>query len=150
MPGSSLLTRLPHTVQWGDCDPAGIIYYPTYYRWMDAATWHLFAQAGYPAGRIRGEQVSLPLVHAECSFVRSPTFGDLCVVESTVAVFGRKSFTVQHRIQREDGTELAHGREIRVWCRYENGPGSPLRGEVMPAEVRALLSGSGQGRPDTD
>jgi YbgC/YbaW family acyl-CoA thioester hydrolase len=140
MPGSNLLTRLPHIVQWGDCDPAGIIYYPTYYRWMDAATWHLFAQAGYTAARIRGEHVSLPLVHAECSFVRSPTFGDACVVESTVAVFGGKSFTVQHRILREDGTELAHGREIRVWCRYENGPGSPLRGEPIPTALKALFA----------
>ena len=23
-------------VTWGDCDPAGIIYYPTYFRWIDA------------------------------------------------------------------------------------------------------------------
>lgn len=140
MPGSSLLTRLSYTVQWGDCDPAGIIYYPTYYRWMDAATWHLFAQAGYTAARIRAEQVSLPLVHAECSFVRSPTFGDACVVESTVAVFGGKSFTVQHRILHEDGAELAHGREIRVWCRYEDGPGSPLRGEPVPQALKALFA----------
>ena len=36
-------TRMQRTVEWGDCDPAGIIFYPTYYRWMDAASWHLFA-----------------------------------------------------------------------------------------------------------
>ena len=39
-------TRMQRTVEWGDCDPAGIIFYPTYYRWMDAASWHLFAEAG--------------------------------------------------------------------------------------------------------
>jgi hypothetical protein len=26
-------TRMQRTVEWGDCDPAGIIFYPTYYRW---------------------------------------------------------------------------------------------------------------------
>jgi 4-hydroxybenzoyl-CoA thioesterase len=69
-------TRMQRTVEWGDCDPAGIIFYPTYYRWMDAASWHLFSQAGYNASRMRAEHLSLPLVHTECSFVRSPTFGE--------------------------------------------------------------------------
>ena len=46
-------TRMQRTVEWGDCDPAGIIFYPTYYRWMDAASWHLFEQAGYSAARMR-------------------------------------------------------------------------------------------------
>ena len=36
---SGFTTRMHRTVEWGDCDPAGIIFYPTYYRWMDAASW---------------------------------------------------------------------------------------------------------------
>ena len=48
-------TRMQRTVEWGDCDPAGIIFYPTYYRWMDAASWHLFEQAGYSAARMRAD-----------------------------------------------------------------------------------------------
>ncbi|HYF43372.1 MAG TPA: acyl-CoA thioesterase, partial [Ramlibacter sp.] len=64
VPGS-----LQRTLTWGDCDPAGIIYYPTYYRWMDAATWSLVAAAGYPATRMRAEQCTMPLVHAACDFL---------------------------------------------------------------------------------
>lgn len=139
-PTAALTTRMPRTVEWGDCDPAGIIFYPTYYRWMDAASWHLFACAGYPATRMRAEHLSMPLVHAECSFVRSPPFGEACLVESAVERLGGKSFTVRHRFLRaEDGSELASGRETRVWCRYEAGPGSPLRGETLPDALRALL-----------
>ena len=37
-------------------------------RWMDAATWTLLAQGGYPAPRIRQEHVTIPLVHAACEF----------------------------------------------------------------------------------
>ena len=48
-----VIGRLTQTLAWGDCDPAGIIYYPTYYRWMDGATWALIAQAGFPAQRMR-------------------------------------------------------------------------------------------------
>ena len=32
-------------IQWGDCDPAGIVFYPNFFRWMDAATWHFFDAA---------------------------------------------------------------------------------------------------------
>ena len=34
-------------IEWGDCDPAGIIFYPTYFRWIDAASWALFTSVGY-------------------------------------------------------------------------------------------------------
>ena len=60
VPGAPV-ARLAMTLRWGDCDPAGIIYYPTYYRWMDAASWALLAQAGFDAARMRAEQLTMPL-----------------------------------------------------------------------------------------
>src|SRR4051812_16258777 len=97
--------RLQRELAWGDCDPAGIVYYPTYYRWMDAATWALAAQAGFSAQRIRAEQYSLPLVHAQCDFLSSPTFGDLIEVRSGITRWGRSSFSVGHEfVLASDGT----------------------------------------------
>ena len=32
-------------IEFGDCDPAGIVYYPNYFRMFDAATAHLFEAA---------------------------------------------------------------------------------------------------------
>ena len=37
---------MPHRVEWGDCDPADIVFYPNYFRWFDAASWNLFEVAG--------------------------------------------------------------------------------------------------------
>ena len=82
---------LRRTLTWGECDPAGIIYYPTYYRWMDAASWALLAGAGWPAARIRAEHVTMPLVDSQCAFLSSPTFGDEVEVRSQVAKWGRSS-----------------------------------------------------------
>ena len=44
------------TVEWGDCDPAGIVYYPAYFKWFDQATYRLFLAAGLrgTAGRSPG------------------------------------------------------------------------------------------------
>ncbi|MBI5275545.1 MAG: acyl-CoA thioesterase [Burkholderiales bacterium] len=135
--------RVHHVLSWGECDPAGIIYYPTYYHWMDSATWALVASCGYPASRMRDEHYTMPLVDAQCSFISSPTFGDECEVRSHVSKWGRTSFTVSHEVvMLVDGRVLARGSEARVWCRYQAGPGSPLRAEPMPDDLRAALSGS--------
>ena len=38
-------------IQWGDCDPAGIVFYPRYFEWFDACTILLFEKG-------KGEVVS--------------------------------------------------------------------------------------------
>ncbi|AMO22176.1 acyl-CoA thioesterase [Ramlibacter solisilvae] len=135
----TVLARLARTVTWGDCDPAGIIFYPTYYRWMDAATWAMVAGAGFPPARMRAEHFTIPLVDSNCAFLSSPVFGDECEVRSQVSRWGRSSFTVSHEFILSDGRVLARGTEARVWCRYEAGPGSALRSEAIPQELRAAL-----------
>lgn len=122
---------------WGDCDPAGIIFYPNYYRWMDAATWSMVAQAGFDAERLRTGHFTMPLVDSQCAFVSSPQFGDEVEIRSQVTKFGRSSFMVTHDfVMAADGRQLARGTESRVWCRYEAGPGSPLKSAPLPPELR--------------
>jgi 4-hydroxybenzoyl-CoA thioesterase len=135
----SIVNRYPCRVDWGDCDPAGIIFYPTYFRWADAACWALFEAAGYTAKRMRAEHLAMPLVSAQCQFLAPAVQGDRCEVRSRIARFGGKSFVVEHDIVREDGTPLATARETRVWGRYVAGPGTPLKGEPISEELKALF-----------
>ena len=129
-------------VQWGDCDPAGIIFYPTYFRWFDAATWAFFAAVGYTAKRMRAETRSMPLVAAECQFASPAEQGDRCEVRSRIVRFGGKSFVVAHEVLRADGTVLARGTETRVWGRHVSGAGSPMKGEAIGEELKALFRAS--------
>lgn len=132
--------QLEFVVRWGDCDPAGIIYYPTYYRWMDAGTWALLAAAGYDGDTMRAEHCTIPLVDSQCSFISSPRFGDACVVRSALTRCGRSSFKVEHEFLRlRDHALLARGYESRVWCRYSAGPGTTLRSAPLPQALRAVL-----------
>jgi acyl-CoA thioesterase FadM len=41
-----LVGTIVRDVTWGDCDPAGIIFYPNYFRWIDSGTWNLFFTVG--------------------------------------------------------------------------------------------------------
>jgi len=136
-PEEALVNVFQAQVQWGDCDPAGIIFYPTYFRWMDAASWALFAAAGYSHKWMREQHAAMPLVSAECQFLFPAEQGDRCEVRSRVARFGGKSFVVAHDIVRSDGTALAKGSETRVWGRYVDGPGTPMKGTTIPEELKA-------------
>ena len=124
-------------VQWGDCDPAGIIFYPTYFRWMDSACWALFASVGYDAKRMRAEHLAMPLVSADCQFLYPAEQGDRCEVRSSIVHFGGRSFVVAHEVLRADGMALAKGTETRVWGKFEAGPGTRLRGVAMPEDLKA-------------
>jgi len=135
----SITGRFACQVQWGDCDPAGIIFYPTYFRWMDAATWAFMDSVGFSAKRMRAEHLAMPLVSADCQFIAPALQADRCEVRSRIARFGGASFAVAHEIVREDGVTLAKGGETRVWGRFANGPGTPMKGEKIPDEVKALF-----------
>ena len=135
----SIVATLPCQVQWGDCDPAGIIFYPTYFRWMDASCWAFFASVGYHAKRMRAEQLAMPLVSADCQFLFPAQQGDHCEVRSRITHFGGKSFVLAHEVMRADGMQLAKGSETRVWGRFEEGPGSRMHGQAIPAELKALF-----------
>ena len=136
----SIAHRFACQVHWGDCDPAGIIFYPTYFRWMDAATWAYMDSVGYGPQRMRSEQLAMPLVSADCQFLSPARHGDRCEVVSRIARFGGASFVVAHEVVGGDGNLFAKGSETRVWGRFTQGPGSPLKGEKIPESVKALFS----------
>jgi YbgC/YbaW family acyl-CoA thioester hydrolase len=129
----------PVQLRWGECDPAGIIFYPTYFLWFDAACWNMFAQVGYHAKRLRAEHLAMPLVAADCEFKHPAEQEDRCEVRSRIVRWGGKSFVIAHEVVRLDGIVLAQGSETRVWGRFVNGPGSPLKGQPVTEALKALF-----------
>ena len=132
----STVNAFPCQVHWGDCDPAGIIFYPTYFRWVDAASWALFESAGFGPKWMKQNHMAMPLVSAECQFLAPALHGDRCEVRSRIGRFGGKSFVVEHDIVRSAATPLAKAKETRVWGRYVDGPGTPMKGQTISDEVK--------------
>ena len=126
------------TVEFGDCDPAGIVFYPNFFRWMDAATWRFFDAAGVPSwrdGASRDGVVGAPLVDASAHFERPATHGDRIAIDTSVADWRGRSFVMLHVIRRGE-TKLVEGREIRVFARRH--PDDPARIQVVdiPPDIR--------------
>ena len=130
------------TVEWGDCDPAGIVYYPAYFRWSDQATARLFLAAGLVRDNLSSGQWTEgpPLVKAECSFKRPSQPNEKLVVESHVSRFGNSSFTISHVFRDATGEIAAEGTETRIWAR-KDGDARALKAVPIPDKVRRALGG---------
>jgi hypothetical protein len=62
-------------------------------------------------------------------------------VRSAIAhhALGRQVVVIAHDVVRTDDTLLASGSETRVWGRYVDGPGSPLKGEPIGDALKNLF-----------
>ncbi|UFN47184.1 acyl-CoA thioesterase [Roseomonas sp. OT10] len=142
-----LTHRRELTIEWGDCDPAGIVFYPRYFAMFDASTAALFERAlGLRKIEMlrRHDIVGIPMVDTRAKFSIPCAFGDRVVIESRVTAFRRSSFDVHHRLLRDDGALGVEGFETRVWVgRHPETPGA-IKSRPIPAEVIARF-GMGTG-----
>ena len=124
-------------IEWGYCDPAGIVFNARFFEIFDAGTWALFEAAlGVPRQELAAkfDIFTVPLVEARARFIAPVRFGDLINHESQIAKFRQSSFEVAHRIF-VGGTLAAEGSETRVWAvRYE---GERLGSKPVPPEIVA-------------
>lgn len=130
------------TVEFGDCDPAQIVFYPNFFRWMDAASLHFFRAAGVPSWRDFEAQTGIigtPLVDASAKFIRPASYGDMIDVEASVLEWRGKSFVMAHVIRRDD-TVLVEGREVRVFARRHPDDPARIQAVDVPAAIRAWCS----------
>ncbi len=124
-------------IEWGDCDPAGIVFYPRYFAFFDASTALLFEHV---LGVRKAEMIAtwgivgIPMVDTRARFIIPSVFGDDVTIESEVAEFRRSSFDVRHRLLK-DGALAVEGFETRVWAgRHPDDP-QRLKAQPIPAEV---------------
>ena len=131
-------------VEWAHCDPAGIIFNPNYYIWMDSGTHALLQAAGYDLiGNTHGDPLfrGCPLVASNMAFKRPLYFGDIALLTSRVEKFGNTSFVVAHEFScGDDPSPVATGSEIRVWGYSDPDQPQRLVARPAPEGAREMLS----------
>ena len=136
-----LKTQYRFTVEWGDCDPADIVFSPNYLKWMDTSTRYLFRAAGLEIMKlfVDLDMVGLPIVDAHANFKIASTVGDELVVESWVEEWRGKTFLVRHNILKQ-GALAVEGHELRIWG-IRHPETRALKAGVVPADIVARFAG---------
>src|SRR5262245_42747443 len=97
---ANLVYRRQFTVEWGHCDPAGIVFNSRFFEYFDWSAWRLFETAlEVPPSELATAFgiLGIPLVGAKARFLRPAKFNDVAEIASEVSKFGRSSFEVTDR-----------------------------------------------------
>jgi 4-hydroxybenzoyl-CoA thioesterase len=118
-------------VEWSECDPAKIVFYPRYFAWFDEATWRLFNDAGFTPDILETQFrfAGMPILEAKSKFHGPARFFDEVTIESHIANLQEKTFDVVHKVSNA-GTFITEGVESRIWCEWR--PDDPKRLKACP------------------
>src|SRR3954453_13961000 len=135
---ANLVSRTELIVEWGYCDPAGIVFNARFFDYFDIGTWLLFEVAlGVKRSEIAAAFgiIGYPVVDAKARFIAPVKFGDRIEIASSVKEFRRSSFDVEHRISNK-GKIAVEGQETRVWTGRSAENPSQLKSLPIPADVK--------------
>ena len=128
-------------IEWGDCDPAGIVFYPRYFAMFDASTTALFEAAlGMTKYQFlkRFQAVGYPMLDTAARFLVPTRFGDSVVIETSLSKLGRSSFDVTHRLTK-DGELAVECTEKRVWVTRDPDDAERIKSQAIPEEIVSRL-----------
>ncbi len=139
---TNLITRRQFTIEWGHCDPAGIVYNARFFEFFDWSTWLLFEAAlgVKPADLAEAFGImGIPLVDAGARFLAPARFGDVVDITSQVSAFRRSSFDVAHQIM-VGGKVSVQGTETRVWAVRDPANPDKIRAQPIPPDIAARFT----------
>jgi 4-hydroxybenzoyl-CoA thioesterase len=144
---TGLLSRWQFRIEWGHCDPAGIVFNSRFFEFFDWGTWTLFEKAlGVKPPDLTGAFgiIGLPLVDSGARFFAPVRFGDVVELTSQVKGFRSSRFDVEHQLM-VDGALAVEGRETRVWAIGDAADPSRIKTLPVPEEVVARFRRSETG-----
>jgi 4-hydroxybenzoyl-CoA thioesterase len=136
---TSLIYRRQLTIEWGHCDPAGIVFNPRFFEMFDTSSWMLFETAlGVKQQELASTYgiIGIALVDARANFMKPAKFGDVIEIASRIKEFRRSSFEVEHLISI-GGTLAVEGGETRVWAVRDKADPDKITTAAIPPEVIA-------------
>jgi len=129
-------------VEWSDCDPAGILFYGSLFRWIDSTSHRLMRQIGLSRDQALGPEVLVfAVVEAQCQFVAPAVYDDRLEVRCRLTEIKRRAIRLDFRVLRPepDGEPhlVATAYEWRVLV--TRGPAREMIAVELPAALRDAL-----------
>lgn len=146
-PDGALVHVRELAIEWGHCDPAGIVFHPRYFEMFDACAAGLVQLASGMTKAAMLEHyraAGIPVVDAGAKFLLPCRYGDPVRIETWAATLGRSSFGVRHRLLSGDALAV-EGWSTRVWTARDPADPARLRAQPIPEELRAKLQATGRG-----
>ena len=91
--------RTSRPLRFGDCDPSGIAYFPSYVNILVGVLEEFFAEIGAPWKMLNTDRrIGTPTVRLDLTFVRPGFHGDQLDFALSVRGVGRSSLDLEHEV----------------------------------------------------
>lgn len=133
--GTPFIAVVP--VRFGDCDPAGIVFYPRYFEmfnrlvedWCAAGLGVSFREMHLERG------IGLPTVHIETDFVAASELGEMLQAELLVQKLGNTSITLAIRLRGPQGEDRVRAKLVLAMMDLKKRCALPI-----PEELRTRIA----------
>jgi len=131
------------TLRFGDCDPAGIAYFPSYFHFLNGVHEEWWESLGFPWRQlIQERRVGLPTVQLDTRFLAPGFIGDELTFLLDLTRLGSRSMTLQYTVKRSE-TLLWQAAQVIVATSLESH-----KSIAWPDDVRAALQSFLEYAPD--
>ena len=127
------------TVEWGESDPFGLVYFPRMLAWFNDAEHEFFAQAGYPVKQmIEQDRTAFVMGRINFEFVGPAAYGDRIVTRLKLTDISNSTLTWDCTATRlQDGSLVTKGVATRVYAEIQES--GDLKAIRIPNRIREML-----------
>ena len=128
------------TIQWGDLDSLGIVFYPRYYEWMDAGSHAFFDAIGLNLYRLWQERhLAFGLVETACRYLAPGRYQQTLQIVTTLEEVSHKTVQLNHAFRcRATHRPMLEGIEKRI-C-MKTGDSGDLKAVAIPRDILSVLT----------
>jgi acyl-CoA thioester hydrolase len=107
------------TIEWGDCDEAGLVFYPNYFYWFDCSFHRMLRDRGLSQRELRRRfNVVTPLVDAGSRFLAPARYDDVLRANAAIDLWETKRFKIRYDLFVGD-RPVVEGFEVRAWVNID-------------------------------
>jgi 4-hydroxybenzoyl-CoA thioesterase len=104
------------TVNFGDTDPAGLVYFPNIFHYCHIAMERFFEEVcGVSYSKLIAEQqLGFPTAKIDAEFTTPLRYGDVIDIEVAVSEIGNKSLSLSYQVKNREGVVCAELSQVVV------------------------------------
>ena len=127
------------TVEWGESDPFGLVYFPRMLAWFNDAEHEFFAQSGYPVKEmIEKDRTAFVMGRIQFEFVGPAAYGDRLLTRLKLADISNSTLTWECTANHlGDSSLVTKGTATRVYAEIQDN--GELKAVRIPNRIREML-----------
>lgn len=131
------------SVNWGESDPFGLVYYPRILAWFNDTEHELFRTIGFPIeSMIRKDRTTFVMGEVHFRFIGPAAYGDRVTTTVTLDEITEKTLHWNCKAKNTiTGALITEGRATRIYAKIKED--GTLKSAVIPDNIRKALMESG-------